>query len=235
MSISPSAVFVMPISPDVAIRLARDRPPEPRDRRGTARGSELEGRRLPLRRIFAQDLEALEDTWHDAEVRLVEGDGLLARPELRRLPLRVQEGAPGDVGETGVVTEDDQPPLPHVERPVLERPQETLDRRVARRRELAERALLGRRCSEPTRRRLPIQRAGPGGRDAAEPGQHPRRREDDGERAHYDLSDSHIRLPPTTSKEPLPPLLQSQSRPGYVTSLHGAGRTHDLVFQTTSN
>src|SRR5262249_53197290 len=60
-----------------------------------------------------------------------------------------------------------------------------------------------------------------------------RRREQRDER--YDFSDSHIRFPPTMSKLPLPPLDQSQPRPGYVTSLHGAGRTQSFVFHTTSN
>src|SRR5439155_1850652 len=98
-----------------------------------------------------------------------------------------------------------------------------------------ERGLLGRRRSEPTRHGLQVERDGPGGREAAEAGDHPHRRDGGDECLHYDFSDSHTRLPPTTSYEPLPSPLQSQSRPAYVTLLHGAGRTHDFVFQTTSN
>src|SRR2546428_530813 len=215
MSISPWAMLMMPIRPKVTA--------SPR-----LMISSTAARLMPLNRYPTMLRWATNRSmsWSAARV---------AARGLRGLPGRVRDRGPGDAVETAAVPGEAPRPFPRVERPVLEGPQEALARRVARPRKLAERTLLGRRCGEPTRHRFQIRRAGPGGRDAAQPGQHPRRREDDRDRAAYDLSDNHIREPPSTSKEPLPPLLQSQSRPGYVTPLHGAGLTHDLVFQTPSN
>src|SRR5260370_859731 len=139
--------------------------------------------------------------------RSVERPRPLPRLELHRLALGVPDRVAGDIREAAVVAEQHEPPLEGVEGPVLERPQQALDPGVRRVLKLLERALLRRRRGEPAGDGLEIEVTGRRGREAAEPGDHPRRREGGDQRAPYALSHSHTRLPPTISYDPLPPPL----------------------------
>src|SRR5262249_7246745 len=163
----------------------------------------------------------------DAEQLLVEPDGLLPARQ------RALERTSGHVAETSVVAQDHEPALPTVEGAVLERAHERLDRGVGVLTQSLERRRLRLRLGQTIGQRLEIG-DGPARRGLRRDERGQRRQ--DGERdCCYCFSDSHTRFPATVSYVPLPPLDQSQARPGYVTGLHGSGATGPLERHTTSN
>ena len=198
---------------DLPIRLPIQGLREHRDRGDVPRVPELEGGRLARLAIRAEDRQALEDALNQAEQPLFQSDGLLPLRGRDRLAAVVHDGLPRQILQGAVIGQDGEAPLPPVQAPVLERPQQGLHGRVADLPQSEDRRLLGSRRGELLGDRLKVRDAGPGGRcrDPG-PGDPQENQQDERGDTDYCFSESHTRFPPTTSYVPLPPLLQSHAR-----------------------
>jgi hypothetical protein len=116
---------------DVGLHFALERPRQDRDGAGITRVTELERGRFPYVRLGAEDLEALEDTLHHAEERLVERHRLLTRLDGQGRPLRIDGRAAADIVSASIVAEHQQPIRTPIEGAILERAQQRFHRRIA--------------------------------------------------------------------------------------------------------